>query len=199
VVHLGTDLPPGPATPPATPTLITVGNLIARKRHADVIEAVALLRDRRPQLRYTIVGDGPERDALRKLAAARGVADRVLLRGRLPHPEAVAAARRASLFVLPSVAEAFGVSYVEAMAAGVAAIGTRGEDGPEEIAAAGGGIELVPPRDPRALADAIDALLSDGDRMAELRRAARDTVAREFTWERCGRATVTAYREVLDG
>ena len=199
VVHLGTDLPPAPATPPATPTLVTVANLIARKRHADVIEAVALLRDRRPQLRYTIVGDGPERDALRELAAARGIADRVLLRGRLPHPEAVAEARRASLFVLPSVAEAFGVSYVEAMAAGVAAIGTRGEDGPEEITAAGGGIELVAPRDPQALADLIDALLSDGDRMAGLRRAARETVAREFTWERCGRATVTAYREVLDG
>jgi teichuronic acid biosynthesis glycosyltransferase TuaC len=101
--------------------------------------------------------------------------------------------------VLPSVAEAFGVSYVEAMAAGVAAIGTRSEDGPEEIAAAGGGIELVAPRDPQALADVIDALLSDGDRMAGLRRAARETVAREFTWERCGRATVSAYREALDG
>ena len=73
----------------------------------------------------------------------------------------MAQARAGSLFVLPSVAEAFGVAYVEAMAAGVPAIGCRGEDGPEEIAAAGGGIELVAPRDPRALAAAIDALLRD--------------------------------------
>ena len=143
VVHLGTDLPQRPADPPATPTLVTVGNLIARKRQADVIEAIALLRDRWPALRYVIVGDGPERAALTALAAARGVADRVELRGRLPHTEAVALARQASLFVLPSVAEAFGVSYVEAMAAGVPAVGSRGEDGPEEIAAAGGGMELV--------------------------------------------------------
>jgi teichuronic acid biosynthesis glycosyltransferase TuaC len=199
VVHLGTDLPPTVGHPPETPTLVTVGNLIARKRQADVIEAVALLRDRRPQLRYVIVGDGPERQALGALAAARGVADRVELRGRLAHAEAVAAAREASLFVLPSTAEAFGVSYVEAMAGGVPAIGCRGEDGPEEIVASGPGLELVPPGDPGALADTIDALLGDPARLGALRAAARDTVAREFTWERCGRETVAAYEEVLRG
>jgi glycosyltransferase involved in cell wall biosynthesis len=199
VVHLGTDLPSDPAPAPDTPTLVTVGNLIARKRHADVIEALAALGDRRPRLRYVIVGDGPERDRLRALAAARGIADRVQLRGRLPHAEAVAAARDATLFVMPSVAEAFGVSYVEAMAAGVPAIGTHGEDGPEEIAAAGGGIELVAPGDVRGLAQRIDALLADERRLSTLRKAARETVAREFTWARCGTETVAAYQEALRG
>jgi teichuronic acid biosynthesis glycosyltransferase TuaC len=123
----------------------------------------------------------------------------VELRGRLAHEEAVSVARAASLFVLPSAAEAFGVAYVEAMAAGVPAIGSRGEDGPEEIAGAGGGIQLVAPGDPRAMADAIDVLLSDPVRMAALRVAARDTVARQFTWERCGRETVAAYEGVLRG
>jgi teichuronic acid biosynthesis glycosyltransferase TuaC len=199
VVHLGTDLPPQPAPVPAMPTLVTVGNLIARKRHADVIEALALLRDGQPQLRYVVVGDGPERERLRTLAAARGVGDRVELLGRLPHAEAVAVARDATLFVLPSVAEAFGVSYVEAMAAGVPAIGTRGEDGPEEIAAAGGGIDLVAPGDVRGLADRIAALLADERRLGTLRRAARETVAGTFTWQRCGAETVAAYEEVLGG
>jgi glycosyltransferase involved in cell wall biosynthesis len=199
VIHLGTDLPSAPAPAPRTPTLVTVGNLIARKRHADVIEAMALLAPRWPQLRYVIVGDGPEREPLRALASARGVEGRVDLRGRLAHTEAVSVARAASLFVLPSVAEAFGVGYVEAMAAGVPAIGSRGEDGPEEIAGAGGGIELVAPGEPRAMADAIDALLSDPERMGALRGAARETVARQFTWERCGRETVAAYAEALRG
>jgi teichuronic acid biosynthesis glycosyltransferase TuaC len=101
--------------------------------------------------------------------------------------------------VLPSVDEAFGVAYVEAMGAGVPAIGCRGQDGPEEIAAAGGGIELVQARDPRALAAAIDGLLSDPDRLAAMRLAARETVLSQFTWERCGRETVRAYEEVLGG
>lgn len=199
VVHLGADVPAQRAAPPELPTLVTVGHLAARKRHADVISALALLRDRHPQLRYVIVGDGPERSRLRELVASLGVSDRVELRGQLPNSEAVAVARTAALFVMPSVDEAFGVAYIEAMAGGVPAIGCRGEDGPEEIAAAGGGIELVPARDARALADRIDALLGDRPALAALGDVARDTVQREFTWERCGEQTVAAYEHVLGG
>jgi teichuronic acid biosynthesis glycosyltransferase TuaC len=199
VVHLGTDVPAQPAPAPATPTLVTVGNLIARKRHADVIEALAILRRRFSDIRYVVIGDGPERQALVSLAAARGVADVVEFRGRLAHDQAVAAGRAGSLFVLPSVAEAFGVGYIEAMAAGVPAIGCRGEDGPQEIAASGGGIELVAPRDPVQLAATIGTLLDDHPRLAALGRQARETVTRGFTWERCGRETVAAYEDVLNG
>ncbi|MDQ6729859.1 MAG: glycosyltransferase, partial [Actinomycetota bacterium] len=126
-----------------------------------------------------------------------GVADRVTLRGALPHEEAVAAARRATLFVLPSVDEAFGVAYLEAMAAGVPAVGIRGEDGPEEIAACGGGIVLVAPLDPAALAAAVGALLSAPERVAALGVAARAAVEAHFTWGACGRDTVRAYEAAL--
>jgi glycosyltransferase involved in cell wall biosynthesis len=199
VVHLGAYPPAAPAPPPPTPTLVTVANLIERKRVADVIRAVALLAGEWPQLRHVVVGDGPERTALGALATSLGVADRVAFLGRLAPDDAVATARRASLFVLPSTDEAFGVAYVEAMAAGVPAIGCRGEDGPEEIAAAGGGIELVAPLDPRGLAATVDALLSDSGRLDRLRASARETVLSAFTWERCGRQTVDAYEQVLRG
>jgi glycosyltransferase involved in cell wall biosynthesis len=149
-------------------------------------------------LRYRIVGDGPERETLRRQATALGVADHVELLGALPHTAAVAEARAASIFVLPSVAEAFGVSYIEAMAAGVPAVGSRGEDGPEEIAASGGGIELVPAHDPSALAALLDALLADPQRRTALGHAARATVADGFTWERCGADTVAVYAAALE-
>ncbi len=199
VVHLGADVPPTRAAPSERPTLVTVGHLAARKRHADVISALALLRDQHPQLRYVIVGDGPERERLAEHARSLGVADRVEFRGQLPNREAIAVARTAALFVMPSVDEAFGVAYIEAMAGGVPAIGCRGEDGPEEIAAAGGGIELVPARDVRALAERIDALFSDPPTLVALGDAARETVEREFTWEHCGTQTVAAYEHVLGG
>ena len=201
VVHLGSDLPavPEPGSPGAPPTLVTVANLVARKRHKDVLAALALLRRRWPELTYVIVGDGPERERLRARAQTLGVAGQVSFAGALPHAEAQAAARAGTLFVLPSVDEAFGVAYVEAMAGGVPAIGCRGEDGPEEIAAAGGGIALVPPREPRALADTIDRLLRDGGALASLGRAARVTVERSFTWPRCGSETLAAYVEALAG
>lgn len=205
VVHLGADPAPpeppvahaGSAGPGRAPTLVTVGNLIARKRHADVIAALPALAARHPGVRYEIIGDGPQRAALAAQARELGVADRVILRGALPHSEAVAAGRRATLFVLPSVDEAFGVAYVEAMAAGVPAVGIRGEDGPEEIAACGGGIALVAPRDPTALAAQVGALLSAPERLAALGAAARATVEAHFTWAGCGRDTVAAYEDAL--
>ncbi|MGH2866202.1 MAG: glycosyltransferase family 4 protein, partial [Solirubrobacteraceae bacterium] len=204
VVHLGTDPAPAPhlvdrgdGEVSAGPMLVTLGNLIARKRHADVIAALPGLRERHPGLRYVIVGEGPERERLAALAARLGVTAQVRLRGRLHHDEAIAVARSATLFVLPSLDEAFGVSYVEAMAGGVPAVGVRGEDGPEEIAAAGGGIELVPGRDPAALQSALDGLLSDRSRREALGHAARENVQRNFTWAGCGAATVDAYRELL--
>jgi glycosyltransferase involved in cell wall biosynthesis len=186
VVHLGTDVP---EPRPRGTELVTVAHLVARKRHADVLHALAGL----PDMRWVVVGDGPERPALERLARELGVAGRVDFRGALPHPEAMLAARSGAVFVLPSVDEAFGVAYVEAMAGGVPAIGCAGEPGPEEIARCGGGIRLVAPRDPQALAQAIRE--TAGDRA--LGERARATVLEHFTWAGCGRATVDAYAAAL--
>jgi teichuronic acid biosynthesis glycosyltransferase TuaC len=201
VVHLGTDLP-APVRPlrvggGAAPTLVTVAHLVARKRHGDVMRALAVLTPRHPTLRYAIVGEGPERATLERLATRLGVAERVDFHGQLAPAEAVAQAQRCTLFVMPSTEEAFGVAYVEAMAGGVPAIGCRGEPGPEEIAAAGDGMVLVPPGDIERLSQRIDELLSDPHRLREARQRARATVAANFTWERCGRETVAAYERAL--
>jgi teichuronic acid biosynthesis glycosyltransferase TuaC len=205
VVHLGTELPI--AKPAArgdwwareerVPSLVTVAHLVARKRHADVLRALAVLSPRHPTLRYTIVGDGPERIALEGLAARLDVAARVDFLGQLTPTEAIEQARGATLFVMPSTDEAFGVAYVEAMAGGVPAIGCRGEPGPEEIAAAGDGFLLVPPGDIERLTQRIEELLGDPLRLREAGQRARATVAANFTWERCGEQTLAAYRDVL--
>jgi teichuronic acid biosynthesis glycosyltransferase TuaC len=200
VVHLGTDVPAA-ARPPRRPggaqTLVTVAHLVARKRHADVLRALAVLGARHPTLRYTIIGDGPERPTLEGLAARLGVAERVDFLGQLAPEQAVARARACTLFVMPSTEEAFGVAYVEAMAGGVPAIGCRGEPGPEEIAAAGDGMVLVPPGDIERLSQRIDELLSDPHRLHEARQRARATIVANFTWKRCGEQTVAAYQQAL--
>jgi glycosyltransferase involved in cell wall biosynthesis len=133
---------------------------------------------------------------LARLAAELGIAERGEFTGLLPHAEALRRGREASVFVMPSTDEAFGVAYVEAMAAGIPAIGARGEPGPEDIAALGHGLRLVPPADPEALAAEIDTLL-DGDWGARIGSAAQATVTSHFTWDACGRATVAAYRDAL--
>jgi glycosyltransferase involved in cell wall biosynthesis len=193
VVHLGTDIPPETPQRAAQPTLVTLGHLVARKRHDDVLRALARLS---ADVRYLIIGDGPERPALERLAAELGVAARVEFAGQLDPAAALDRARRAWLLVMPSIEEAFGVAYIEAMAAGVPAIGAAGEPGPAEIAAAGGGIELVPPGDPGALAQRLSDLLGDPDRLAALGADARITVSSHFSWERCGEQTMAAYEKV---
>jgi teichuronic acid biosynthesis glycosyltransferase TuaC len=193
---LGTDLVPIERRPPERPTLVTVGQLIARKRQADVMRAMWILRDRRPDLRYRVIGDGPERDSLAALARQLGLQERVEFTGRLDHEEALRRGRDASVFVMPSTDEAFGVAYVEAMAAGLPAIGARGEPGPEDIARLGHGMRLVPPADPEALAGEIDSLL-DPDWGGRIGSAAQAMVAAHFTWAACGAATVRAYEEAL--
>jgi glycosyltransferase involved in cell wall biosynthesis len=197
VVRLGTDLPPRRAEPYPRPTVVTTGHLIARKRHADVLRAVALLADRHPDLRYLVIGDGPERERLQALAAELGIADRLELAGQLPGDEALRRTRRASLFAMPSTDEAFGVAYVEAMAGWLPAIAAQGEPGPHEILAQGGGLTLVAPGDPAALAAAIDALLGDPCRLERDGEQARATVERAFSWTACGAATIAAYETVL--
>ncbi len=193
VVHLGSDLPEPPDRSPK-PLLVTVGHLVARKRHADVIRALTRLP---PEVRYLVIGDGPERAALESLAAELGIADRVELAGQLEPELALRRARTAWLLVMPSTDEAFGVAYIEAMAAGVPAIGAAGEPGPEEIAGAGGGIELVQPGDPQQLAARIAALLADPSRLQARSAAARQTVSEHFSWRQCGKQTLAAYEEAL--
>jgi glycosyltransferase involved in cell wall biosynthesis len=90
------------------------------------------------------------------------------------------------------------VAYVEALACGLPAIACQGEGGPEEIAGFGDGLLLVPPRDPDAIAERIGELLGDSRRLDQLGEAARRTARDEFSWERCGRATVKAYERAIE-
>ena len=199
VVHLGTDLPESRAPRPEHPTLVTVAHLATRKRHADVLRALWALRELRPDLRYVIIGDGPERAPLEALAGELELADRVEFTGQLEHAAALERARSCQVFVMPSVDEAFGVAYVEAMAGWVPALGALGEPGPAEIARLGDGIRLVPPGDVELLAATIDALVDDPEFLRDLGFRARATVEDAFTWEACGKATVAAYEEALHG
>lgn len=194
VVHLGADMLPPAERRRERPTVVTLAHLVARKRHALVLHALAELRPSL-ELDYLVIGDGPGREPLERLAAALGLAGNVTFAGQLEHPRALAELATCHLCAMPGAEEPFGVAFVEAMAAGLPAIGARGEGGPEDIAAAGEGMLLVPPGDHRALARTIADVFA-GDPI-ELGRAARATVERSFTWERCGRETVAAYESVL--
>jgi glycosyltransferase involved in cell wall biosynthesis len=191
VVHLGAS-PPGDAPPKRSrPTVATLGHVIERKRHADVLEAVQSMDG----VDWLVIGDGPELPALRRAASDLKLQDRIEFAGQLSPKSALRELATAHVMALPSEDEAFGVAYVEALVCGVPAIGLSTEGGPAEIAACGPGMLLVPPRDPAALAEAIRTALADPKLPAQARR----TASEHFSWERCGRDTVAAYRDALAG
>jgi teichuronic acid biosynthesis glycosyltransferase TuaC len=170
-------------------TVCTVTRLIARKRVDHLIRAFARLATERRDARLVIVGDGPERPALERLAGGLGIADKVELTGALDARGAQERMARATVMALPSVRESLGAVYLEAMSLGVPALGTRGEGIEEHIEHSVSGI-LVPPGDDDTLLAELRALAADPARARRIGdEGRRRFLAGPFSW----RANVQAY------
>lgn len=157
--------------------VVFVGRLARQKGVRTLVEAAARLRT--PGARVVLVGDGPERNAVEAAVAMHGLEDRVRLTGFRPHEEVPGILAHADVMVLPSVYEELGSVLLEGMQAGVPIVASDAGGIPDAV---GSAAELVPPEDPTALAAAIDRVLSDPVRAAELSRLARDR-ARHYDWE----------------
>lgn len=177
-------------------TLLSVSNLIPQKGIEFNLRAFAKIASKYPDLKYTIIGDGPEKARLETLASNLGITNRVEFLGRLPHTEVLAYMAKAEVFSLPSWNEAFGVVYIEAMAFGKPVIGCRGE-GLEDFVEHGKTGMLVKPRDVDSLVEALDFLLSHPDEAKAMGERARRLVLENYTWEKNAEKTIEVYKEVL--
>lgn len=158
---------------PAAARLITmIAELIPRKRHADLLHAIALLQDETVHL--LLAGAGPLRSDLMQLAAALGLEGRVHFLGFRNDIPAVLAS--SEVLVLPSLQEGLPVSILEAMSMRVPVIGTRIR-GVTDLLSGGAGM-LVPPREPAALAAALRQLLADAELRAAVTATAAERVSR---------------------
>jgi len=153
-------------------TVLGVGRLEPEKDFGTLVDALAVLSERRPTARLVLLGDGSRRAALTARARERGVADRVDFRGYVENPYGYM--RAVDLLALSSVREGLPTVLVEAMACGCPVVATDCPSGPREILDGGRYGPLVPPRDPDALASAIDETLTDPPSSARLRRRADD-------------------------
>jgi len=176
--------------------VVSVGRLDHAKGHDILLRAVALLTPRHSSLRVRLFGSGPEAENLLRLAQDLGVSANVDFCGEVtdvaPH------LATPGCFVLPSRTEGSPVALVEALAAGCAVVATR-VGGVTEIVESGSNGFLVPPEDPKALAEAMGTVLtmSAGD-YESLSRAARQSV-RTFTPDAFAGTAVLAYEAVLGG
>jgi len=179
-----------PADPAVPQTVLTVARLDPQKGLHDLVAAAALV----PEARVMVVGEGPERRALETRIAHLGLGDRVHLLGfRSDVPDLLAGS---DLFVLPSLFEGLPLSILEAMAAGKPVVATAIGGNDEAVVDGATGL-LVPPGDPRALADAIRALLRDPERRRRLGEAGRRRAEAEFSAPAMVRRVAAVYDELL--
>lgn len=188
-----------PTTDPtsAAPVVLSVGTLIPTKGHDVLIRAAGALAAEFPELRWEIIGDGPERARLRALCAQLQITEKVRFLGRQSRKQVAAAMQRCTIFALPSRYEGLGCVYLEAMSSGKPAIGCRGQ-GIAEVIQQGSNGFLVGPDNDRELALAIALLLKDQTRRRGIAVAARDTILDHFTLAHQAESLLRIYREAAE-
>jgi glycosyltransferase involved in cell wall biosynthesis len=163
------------------PVILGAGVFCEQKDFATLIRAFARLRALRPT-RLVILGNGPERPALQKLAQSLGIDKDVDMPGFVDNPYSYMA--RANLFTLSSAWEGFGNVLAEAMGLGTPLVATDCPNGPSEILDGGRLGRLVPVGDDKALAKAMEETLLSPPRPEILRDAARrfavDDIAAQY-------------------
>lgn len=180
----------------STTVVGTVGRLVARKGHADLLHAWARVQQSVPDSHLLVVGYGPERDSLAELAAILGVSDSVTFTGRREDvPELLATM---DVFVFPSHWEGHPGALLEAMAAGLPIVATR-IDGNRDLLTDGRTGVLVPPRDPVGLAHALTSLCTDPEFAATIGNHAQSEAFEEYTVETMVDRFESVYRECAAG
>ncbi|GAB3701855.1 glycosyltransferase family 4 protein [Halorubrum pallidum] len=149
-----------------------VGNLAPRKGLDTLIEGVAAAD---ADVEVTVVGRPVEESHVldvRRLVDRRGLADRIRFAGRLSDDDLAATLRESHALAVPSRYEGFGIVYLEGMAFGLPAIASRAGGARDAVTDGETGV-LVDPDDPSAVAEALETLATDPDRLAAMSRAAR--------------------------
>lgn len=181
----GIDVESWPAARPGgaagcAPTILCVARFVPRKRHADLLEAVARLARSGVSFRLVMVGGGPTLSESRALAGRLGLhPPQVTFHGPANPGEVRNLVADAHIFCLPSLWEGMAGGVMEAMASGLPVVGTD-VNGIADLVQPGKTGLLVPPRDPVLLSRALGELLADSSKRASLGAAGRTRIRDHF-------------------
>ena len=182
LLRLGVEVPPTVAPPAANdpPVLLLAASFTGGKGHSVLLEAVRRLLDDRHRVEVWLAGTGPAEEETRQAAHRLALENVVHFHGYVPHSRVLEwlAEGRVDVVVLPSDSEGLPVSLIEALAHGVPAVASD-VGGVAELLGDGCG-EIVPPRDPDALAAALERVLSSPELRARYAAAGRTRVEDEF-------------------
>lgn len=170
--------------------ILSLGRLVKVKGLKYLVKAM-----KEVDFKLVICGRGPESKHLAIQIAKEGLGDKIELRGWVTDEEKKRLMRSCRMFVMPTIYDAFGIAALELMAEGRPIISTNAGGMPETV---GNGGILIPPKDPKALAEAINRLLNDRDLCEELGRNAAKQ-AELYRWENLLPGLEEVYSKVLSG
>lgn len=176
------------------PVVMTALRLIKRKNPARLVAVFPEVLEVIPEAKLVIAGSGPEEANLTRQIKRLAITDSVFLVGGLQKAEIAPLMARADVFVMPSRAEAFGLSLLEAAAAGLPVV-CPNAGGIPEVFRDNLDAVLYPPGDDRAIARAIIRLIRNKELANKLRRNAVGTASR-LTWEKTAKRTLQVYEKV---
>jgi glycosyltransferase involved in cell wall biosynthesis len=197
VVYPGVEIPEPKTAPEHRGAVIGgVGRLEPVKGWAALLEAVAMLRTRHPELRVDLAGSGTCEKRLRALAERLGITGSVCFLDW--QKDVVALHRRWQLMVQPSIHEGFGLAALEGMAAGLPVVASATGGLPELVDDGRTGF-LVPLDDVGTLAERVSMLLDDDALRSRMGQAARDRAREHFTVAEMTAKTAAVYDRLLAG
>jgi len=179
----------------AEPRAVSIGRLAPEKGLDLLIQAWVHVRERVPNARLTIHGEGPEQAVLEAGVGKLGLGDRIAFPG--PTSDPIEALRHADLFVLPSREEGMSIALLEAMSLGVPIVASAIPGNRRLLGDYKEG-RLAPPEDPEALAAVIVEQWSEFDRAVHMGRAARKAVAHRYSVEAVARDHVALFGRLIE-
>ncbi len=174
------------------PRILLVGRLNKQKGVRDVIDALRWID---PHIGLDVVGDGPDRDALKRFAEECGVGGRVRWHGALPQARVAPLYRAATVVAVPSVGEGLGLVAVEAQLSGTPVVAYR-SGGLTDVVEHDRSGQLVEPGDVRSLARSLELIVTQPDRATAMGAEGRAAMLKRFSPAAVARVYADIYRAV---
>ena len=178
----------------ASGRLLWIGRFVPGKGVEYLIDAFAILAKKHPETELLLIGKGPLKESIERKIADMGLAQKVSIREFVPNRELPEVYKSSDVFVLPSLEEGIPRTILEAMASEVPVVCTNLPQLTDIVDGCG---LLVPARDPEALAEKIDALLSDDNLARGLGQCGRERVLNRYSWEDTVKRTLKLYQELI--
>ena len=175
--------------------LVSIGRLAMEKNWKTLLSASAVAMQKNQKVRLILIGDGPQKEELKKYAQELGIAERVHFSGLIPFDQVPQYLKAADVFCFASVSETQGLVTMEAMAAGLPVVAVKAT-GTEEIVVAGK-TGLLTKNDSQALAQAITQVLDDNTLFNHLKSATLEK-AQSFSIAKQAQKMVDVYEQAIE-